>query len=66
LVKLGRKRQIREIELIGRNKSVDIIARHAFGISIISLSPEDVLELREEIDEWLAEQTLEKQSLTTK
>jgi hypothetical protein len=44
------------IELIGGKGSIDEVARHAFGISIVKLSPEDRIQLRKEIGEWLEEQ----------
>jgi hypothetical protein len=56
LVKLGQNRQLREIDLSGRIDSLQIRADHYFGISVISLSAEDALTLRDEIEEWLKEQ----------
>jgi hypothetical protein len=56
VVRANQKKEIKEVELYGRKDSVEIVSRHQFGISIITLSYEDVLELREELDEWLAEQ----------
>lgn len=49
MVKIGAKKEIKEIEIVGRNVTLDIIARHNFGISIVSLSLEEALKLREEI-----------------
>jgi hypothetical protein len=57
LVAVGKKKEIKEIEIIGNEKTFDIISRHAFRISIISLSTDDALELQDEIDEWIAEVT---------
>ena len=67
MVVIGKKKEIKDIEIIGRITTLDIVARHHFGISIISLSYEDAQEFREEIDEWLCEQTAskkQKQDLT--
>jgi hypothetical protein len=50
-------KEIKEIQIIGRIHTLDIIARLYFGISMISLSPDEALLLREEIDEWLEEAT---------
>lgn len=60
MVAIGKKKEIKEIEIIGRIRTFDIVARHHFGISIISLSYEDAQEFREEIDEWFREQTTSK------
>jgi hypothetical protein len=46
---------MKEIELNGKLESLDIIARHHFGISIISLTTEDAIKLRSEIHEWLTQ-----------
>lgn len=64
MVKLGERKQIKEIVIIGRNEKLEIIANHYFGISIISLSVKDSSDLKDEIDEWSKElesrQALEK------
>jgi hypothetical protein len=64
LVKLGERKQIKEIALVGRNEKFEIIANHYLGISIIALSVKDASDLKDEIDEWSKElesrQALEK------
>lgn len=57
MVKLGQHRQLKEIDLAGKLDCLHIRADHYFGISVISLSTEDALRLRDEIDEWVREQT---------
>jgi hypothetical protein len=65
LVKVGTRKELKEIEIIGREKSLDIVARHHFGISIISFSLQEAIEFRDEIDEWLVgEELLKKSDIT--
>jgi hypothetical protein len=56
LVKLGQHKQLKEIDLTGKLNCLQIRADHYFGISVISLSLEDALLLRDEIDEWIREE----------
>jgi uncharacterized protein (DUF2344 family) len=58
MVMVETRKEIKDVEIIERKESFDIVARHHFGISIISLKPEDALELRQEIDEWLSQNRL--------
>jgi hypothetical protein len=56
LVKPGQHRQLKEIDLSGKSDCFQIRTNHYFGISVISLSSEDALQLRDEIDGWVGEQ----------
>ncbi len=55
-MEIGEIKEIKEIELLGRLETLEIVARHHFGISIISLTSKDVLRLKQEMDEWLEQQ----------
>ncbi|MHB1907279.1 MAG: hypothetical protein ACYCQJ_00250 [Nitrososphaerales archaeon] len=54
-MKKGSRKEIGEVELYALGNSLQMRANHSFGISVISLNVEQAMELREEIDEWLAE-----------
>lgn len=56
MVKISKKKELKEIVLVGKANTLEIVSTHRFGISIISLTPEDAIDLRAEIDEWLAHQ----------
>jgi hypothetical protein len=59
LVKVGKKKELKEVELIGTKEAVQLRTTHAFGISIISFSTEDALQLRDEIEEWITDNARE-------
>ncbi|MHB1907718.1 MAG: hypothetical protein ACYCQJ_02460 [Nitrososphaerales archaeon] len=64
MVKIASKKQIKDIELVALSNRLQIRTWHAFGISIISLTEDEALQLRDEIDEWVAEKPKTKTSLT--
>jgi hypothetical protein len=64
LVRIGQKKEIKEIEVIGQGNDLQIVSRHSFGISIISLQTEDALRLNGEINEWLEEKKAKVNKLT--
>jgi hypothetical protein len=55
VVRTGEKTEIKEVEVYGRKDNIEVVTRHRTGISIITLSHEDVMQMRHEMDEWLAE-----------
>ena len=55
MVSIGRKKDLKELGLYATEKNLQIRADHAFGISIISLTVDDAMVLRDEIDQWLSE-----------
>jgi hypothetical protein len=65
LVKPGRRKELKEVEIIATEEALQLRTNHAFGISIISLSTEDALQLRDEIEEWLSEHPMQSQKAKT-
>jgi hypothetical protein len=65
LVKTGRRKELKEVEIIATEEALQLRTNHAFGISIISLSTEDALQLRDEIEEWLSEHPMQSQKAET-
>ena len=65
MVKPGRRKELKEVEIIATEEALQLRTNHAFGISIISLSTEDALQLRDEIEEWLSEHPRQSQKAET-
>ncbi|MHB1907460.1 MAG: hypothetical protein ACYCQJ_01160 [Nitrososphaerales archaeon] len=55
MVSIGQKKELKELELFATAKNLQIRADHSFGISIISLTMDDAMALRDDIDQWLSE-----------